>query len=72
MGDDDVVRCEVADRVATVTIDRPAVRNALNTAVLTQLPRLVRECEASDEVDVIILTGADPAFSAGRGQGGPA
>ncbi len=65
MGDDDVVRCEVADRVATVTIDRPAVRNALNTAVLTQLPRLVRECEASDEVDVIILTGADPAFSAG-------
>jgi enoyl-CoA hydratase len=65
MGDDDVVRCEVTDRVATVTIDRPAVRNALNAAVLEQLPRLVRECEASDEVDVIVLTGADPAFSAG-------
>lgn len=42
MGDDDVVRCEVADRVATVTIDRPAVRNALNGAVLEQLGRLVR------------------------------
>ena len=65
MSDDDVVRCEVADRVATVTIDRPAVRNALNAAVLEQLPLLVGACEASDDVDVIILTGADPAFSAG-------
>ena len=62
---DDVVRVEVTERVATVTIDRPEVRNALNAAVLEQLPRVVRECEASDEVDVLVLTGADPAFSAG-------
>jgi enoyl-CoA hydratase len=65
MADDDVVLCEVVDRVATLTINRPEVRNALNAAVLDRLPRLVLECESSDDVDVMILTGADPAFSAG-------
>lgn len=59
------VRFEVADRVATVTIDRPEARNALNREVLRLLPHHVREAEGRDDVDVIILTGADPAFSAG-------
>lgn len=62
---DDVVRVEVAERVATITIDRPEVRNALNGAVLQRLPQVVLDCEASAEVDALILTGADPAFSAG-------
>jgi enoyl-CoA hydratase/carnithine racemase len=59
------VRFEVADRIATVTIDRPEVRNALNTEVLRLLPHHVEEAEGRDDVDVIILTGTDPAFTAG-------
>ena len=61
----DVVLVEVTDRVATVTINRPEARNALSTDVLRVLPAAVGECDANDDVDVIILTGADPAFSAG-------
>lgn len=61
----DAVRYEVADRVATITLDRPEARNALNTEVLGLLPRFILEAEADDGVDVMILTGADPAFCAG-------
>jgi enoyl-CoA hydratase len=61
----DQVLLEVADGVATITINRPEARNALNANVRRTLPRLVQQCEADDTVDVMILTGADPAFSAG-------
>ncbi len=61
----DAVTYEVADRVATVTLDRPEARNALNREVLALLPRFVTEAEDDDDVDVIILTGTDPAFCAG-------
>ena len=60
-----VVRVSTRDRVATITIDRPEVRNALSSAVLAGLAVAVHACEADPEVDVMILTGADPAFCAG-------
>jgi enoyl-CoA hydratase len=61
----DVVLYEVADRVATITLNRPEARNALSSEVLRLLPELARRADADDEVDVVILTGADPAFCAG-------
>ncbi len=61
----DVVLTEIADRVATITINRPDQRNALNRAVRSALPRAITACDERDDVDVMILTGADPAFSAG-------
>lgn len=60
-----VVLLEVADRIATITLNRPEKRNALNRAVRTALPAAILEAERRDDVDVMILTGADPAFSAG-------
>jgi enoyl-CoA hydratase len=62
---DDVVLVEVADRVAIITLNRPDARNALNRAVRKALPAAIEVCEADVEVDVMILTGADPAFCAG-------
>jgi enoyl-CoA hydratase len=59
------VLLDVTDGVATITINRPEARNALNAHVRRTLPKLVQECEGRDDVDVMILTGADPAFSAG-------
>ena len=56
---------EVADHIATITLNRPEARNALSSEVLRLLPERLRAAEADPEVDVIILTGADPAFSAG-------
>ncbi len=61
----DVVLYEVTDRVATITLNRPEARNALSAEVRRRLPDAVRRAEADDEVDVVILTGADPAFCAG-------
>ena len=61
----DVVRYEVADRIAVVTLNRPAARNALSAEVRRLLWARAAEAEADDAVDVVILTGADPAFCAG-------
>ena len=52
--------------VATITIDRPAVRNALNDATLAAIDAAVAALDADPEVRVILLTGAgDKAFIAG-------
>jgi enoyl-CoA hydratase len=61
----DVVLVEVSERIATITLNRPAQRNALSSVVLRRLPVAMREVDADDAVDVIVLTGADPAFCAG-------
>ncbi len=61
----DVVLLEVSDRVATVTLNRPEARNAMSADLISAQGRLVAEADARDDVDVFILTGADPAFCAG-------
>jgi enoyl-CoA hydratase/carnithine racemase len=61
----DVVLVDVADRVAVITLNRPEARNALNRDVRRALPAAIEQCDADDDVDVMILTGADPAFCAG-------
>ncbi len=61
----DVVLYQVADRIATITLNRPEARNALSSEVLRLLPQRLREADASDDVDVVIVTGSDPAFCAG-------
>jgi enoyl-CoA hydratase len=61
----DVLALEVSDRVATVTLNRPGARNALNRELRSALHRTVRDLDGDDRVDVVILTGADPAFCAG-------
>ncbi len=61
----DVVLVDVDDGVATITLNRPEARNALNREVRRRLPQVITELEQDVAVDVMILTGADPAFSAG-------
>jgi enoyl-CoA hydratase/carnithine racemase len=55
-----------ADSIATVTINRPEARNALNSPTLTELNAIFAELAADASVRVVILRGAgDAAFSAG-------
>ena len=61
----DLVLVEVDERVATMTLNRPDQRNALSRALQRRIEEVVTELEADDRIDVIILTGADPAFCAG-------
>ncbi|HEY5026687.1 MAG TPA: enoyl-CoA hydratase [Acidimicrobiales bacterium] len=61
----DVALLEVADGVATVTLLRPEARNALSSELISVLRRVVGVADRRDDVEVLILTGADPAFCAG-------
>lgn len=62
---DDELLVEVADGVASVTLNRPRARNALNAALRSALWRTMGELDADATVRAVILTGADPAFCAG-------
>lgn len=55
----------VDDRVATLTLNRPEKRNALSSDLIGQLRRSLRRLDEDEAVDVVVLTGADPAFCAG-------
>jgi enoyl-CoA hydratase len=57
---------ERSDGVAVITVNRPKVLNALNTATLDELRRTMLALKADDDVRAIILTGAgEKSFVAG-------
>lgn len=60
-----VLLVDTTDRVRTLTLNRPQARNALSLDLRTKFYAALHEAEADDEVDVVILTGADPVFCAG-------
>ena len=62
----DVVRYEIEDRVAWLTIDRPEARNALSKAVRDGLWEGFRRFAGDEDAAVLVLTGAgEKAFCAG-------
>ncbi len=60
------VLVEVADGVATVTLNRPAALNALNYAIKGELLAAFLDLARDRSVRAIVLTGAGRAFSAGQ------
>jgi enoyl-CoA hydratase len=62
---DEVLR-ERRGHVEVLTINRPEARNAINRATAIALGAALDECDADDDVWVVVLTAAgDKAFSAG-------
>lgn len=61
----DPVLYDVTDHVAVITLNRPEARNALSSEVLGLIPELMRRADTDDDIDVLVLTGTDPAFCAG-------
>lgn len=59
------VKFEVADGIATVTINRPDALNALNETVVAQLGEVFDEAVARPDVVAVVLAGAGKAFVAG-------
>lgn len=53
------------DRICTITLNRPQARNALSTALGEEIVKAVTAADADENVDVMILTAADPVFCAG-------
>ena len=56
---------DVADRIATVTVNRPDKLNALNDALMGELGDAVTEAVGREDVGAVLLTGAGRAFVAG-------
>jgi enoyl-CoA hydratase/carnithine racemase len=56
---------EVADRVATITLNRPEKLNAFTGKMMRELHQAFDLADADDEVRAVIMTGAGRAFCAG-------
>lgn len=65
----EAIRYEVADRVATITLDRPDVLNALSPAMIRELRAAYAQAEADPDVWILVVTGAGRAFCAGADVG---
>lgn len=60
------VRVEVADRIATVTIDRPEARNAIDRQTTRELRAALDDLATREDAGVLVLTGGgDKAFVSG-------
>jgi len=60
-----ILKTEIADGVAVVTISRPQALNALNTRFFEEMDSLLGELGPRAEVRVLIITGEGKAFVAG-------
>ncbi|MGE0385244.1 MAG: enoyl-CoA hydratase-related protein [Gammaproteobacteria bacterium] len=59
------IRYEVAERIATVTLNRPERLNAVSFRMIDELTDAVDRADRDDEVRAVIFTGAGRAYSAG-------
>ncbi|WP_322051527.1 enoyl-CoA hydratase/isomerase family protein [Paraburkholderia bannensis] len=56
---------ETMGAVALLTLNRPTAMNAMNSALLAELDRRLTQIAADDDLRVLVVTGAGPAFCAG-------
>ena len=69
----DELLCEIRERVAVITLNRPQARNSLSDNLTPALRRMVKTCGENPDVGALLITGAGPAFCAGgdvKGMGG--
>jgi enoyl-CoA hydratase/carnithine racemase len=57
--------CEIRDRVARITLNRPEARNALSDRLTPALRRMIKQCGDDPGVGALLITGAGNAFCAG-------
>ena len=60
---------EVADRIATITLDRPDQLNALSPPMVTELRHAYELAEGDEDVWILVVTGNGRAFCAGADVG---
>lgn len=62
----DILLRSDADGVATLTLNRPAARNALSMGMMAALREEIRSIEADDAVRAVVIGANGPAFSGGH------
>lgn len=65
MSDQPAVRLTIEGAVATILLNRPDQRNALNMQMCVELEAASRQAEAATEVCIVVVRGAGPSFCAG-------
>jgi enoyl-CoA hydratase/carnithine racemase len=61
----DELLCEVTERVATITLNRPQAKNSLSDDLTPALRRMIRQCGEDPAIGALLITGAGDAFCAG-------
>ncbi|CAM2880716.1 enoyl-CoA hydratase/isomerase family protein [Skermania piniformis] len=59
------VQVDVTDRVALLTLNRPAQQNAMTPTMADALGGALHRCDLEDAVRAVVITGTPPAFCAG-------
>ena len=59
------IKVEPDPPIATITLDRPRVLNALSPAVIAEVGQALSELEADDAVRAVVITGGPKVFAAG-------
>ena len=60
-----LVELTIEDKVATVTLNRPEVRNAINDAMRSEFVAMMESVAKDEAVRAVVLTGQGKAFCAG-------
>ncbi|WP_370223356.1 enoyl-CoA hydratase [Pararhodobacter marinus] len=63
---DALVTCDVTERIAVLTLNRPGALNALSDAVLAALKDRLTAIAGDDTVKVVVIRGAGKVFCAGH------
>src|SRR5437763_8525280 len=61
----DHIKVESAPPIATITLDRPKVLNALSPALIAEVGQALSELDANQEIRAAVLTGGPKVFAAG-------
>jgi enoyl-CoA hydratase len=64
-----LVLVDVADGVATLTLNNPTERNSLTLPMVDEIVAAMDAAEADSSVGAVVVTGAPPAFCAGANLG---
>ncbi|HEV7819534.1 MAG TPA: enoyl-CoA hydratase-related protein [Burkholderiales bacterium] len=57
--------CEIRERVAIITLNRPEARNSLSDHLTPALRKMIRLCGENHDVGALLITGAGSAFCSG-------
>ncbi|MCB0982817.1 MAG: enoyl-CoA hydratase/isomerase family protein, partial [Ilumatobacter sp.] len=64
-----LVLVDVADGVATLTLNNPAERNTLTAPMVEEIIAAMDRIEGDESIGAIVVTGAPPSFCAGANLG---
>jgi len=61
----ELIKVEPQPPIATITLDRPKVLNALSPAVIAEVGEALRELDADESIRAVVITGGPKVFAAG-------